>query len=79
MVVSFTEKEDKLSLKNFAFFEKLVRDSFRFKRKNIKNNLNNYDLKIVESVLSEFGYDLTVRAEMLGVEVFVKLANALFK
>jgi len=34
---------------------------------------------VVEEVLSEYGYDLNVRAEMLSVEVFVALANALGK
>ncbi len=79
LIVSFTEKENKLPLKNFDFFEQLLKDSFQFKRKTIRNNLKKYDLKIVESVLCDFGYDLNVRAEMLDVEVFVKLANELWK
>ena len=79
LVVSFTEKEDKLPLKDFAFFEKVLHDSFQYKRKNIKNNLNNYDLKIVEKVLNKYGYNLTVRAEELNLEVFVSLANALYR
>ncbi|MBQ9018796.1 MAG: ribosomal RNA small subunit methyltransferase A [Bacilli bacterium] len=79
VVVSFTEKEDKLELKDFNFFEKILRDSFQFKRKNIKNNLKNYDLKIVEDILNKHGFDLNSRAEMLGVEVFVDLANSLIK
>lgn len=79
LIVSFVEKENKLKLSNFEFFEKLVRDSFQFKRKNIKNNLKGYDLKIIETILGEYGFDLSVRAENLGVEVFVALANALYK
>ena len=79
LVVSFTEKEDKLPLKDFAFFEKVLHDSFQYKRKNIKNNLKNYDLKVVESVLSEYGYSLTSRAEELNLEVFVSLSNALYR
>lgn len=79
LIVSFTEKKDKLYLKDFNFFEKLLRDSFQFKRKNLKNNLKNYDLKIIEEVLSEYNYDLTVRAENLSVEIFVKMSNALRK
>jgi len=77
LIVSFKEKKKKLPLKDFSFFEKIVRDSFQFKRKTIKNNLKKYDLKIVEEVLKKYGYDLSVRAEMLDVEVFVSLANAL--
>ena len=79
VIVSFTPKDNKLELKNFDFFEKVLRDSFQFKRKTIRNNLKKYDLKIVEEVLSKYGYDLSVRAEMLDVLVFVELSNALWK
>ena len=79
LIVSFTEKENKLPLKDFNFFEKILHDSFQYKRKNIRNNLKSYDLKIVEKVLSNYNYDLTVRAEELDLEIFVSLANALYK
>lgn len=79
VIVSFTEKENKLPLTDSVFFEKVIRDSFQFKRKNIKNNLKNYNLEIVESVLKSYGFDLNARAEMLDVKVFVDLANALCK
>ena len=79
LIVSFTEKENKLPLKDFNFFEKILHDSFQYKRKNIRNNLKAYDLKIVEKVLSDYNYDLTVRAEELDLEIFVSIANALYK
>ena len=79
VVVSFKEKKDKLIVNNFDFFERIVRDSFQYKRKNIKNNLKNYDLKIIAKILNEYGYDLNVRAEMLDVEIFVKISNSLWK
>ena len=66
-------------MKDFDFFETIVRDSFQFKRKNIRNNLKKYDLKIVEKVLEKYGYDLSVRAENLDVEVFVQISNELYK
>ena len=65
------------NLKDFTFFQKIVRDSFQYKRKTIKNNLRSYDLKIVSDVLSKYGYDLSVRAENLQLDVFVDLANEL--
>ncbi len=77
VIVSFTEKNDKKYLKDFKFFERIVRDSFQFKRKTIKNNLRSYDLDIVSDVLSKYGYDLSVRAENLELDVFVDLANEL--
>ena len=79
VVVSFTYKNNRKKLNDFNFFEQVIRDSFQFKRKTIKNNLKKYDLDIVQSVLNEYGYDLSVRAEMLDVDVFVSLANALGK
>ncbi len=77
VIVSFTEKKDKKYLKDFTFFQKVVRDSFQFKRKTIKNNLRSYDLDTVSNVLSKYGYDLSVRAENLQLDVFVDLANEL--
>lgn len=77
VVISFTKKENLLPLKNQTLFFQLVRDSFQFKRKNLRNNLKKYDLNIVLSVLQLHHYDLTVRAEQLSVEIFVEIANAL--
>lgn len=77
VVISFTKKENLLALKNQTLFFQLVRDSFQFKRKNLRNNLKKYDLNVVLSVLQLHHYDLTVRAEQLSVEIFVEIANAL--
>ena len=77
VVVSFTEKKTKLPLKDYSFFEKLVRDSFQFKRKTIRNNLRHYDLEKIQMVLEKYHYTLDVRAEMLDYTVFVDLANVL--
>ncbi len=77
VIVSFTEKKDKLPLKDFDKFQKLILDSFQFKRKNLRNNLKGYPLERIEAVLDMWGYDLTVRAEQLDVEIFVEIANAI--
>jgi len=77
VVISLIEKKDKLYLKDKNFFEKIVRDSFQYKRKNIRNNLKGYNLNKVLDVLAKYGYDLTVRAEQLSLEIFVELANKL--
>ena len=76
-VVSFNLKGDKLFLKDELFFRKIVKDCFQFKRKNIRNNLKGYNLELVETILRRHGYDLSCRAEMLSLEVFVDLANEL--
>lgn len=77
VIISFSEKSDKLPLNDFKFFEKLVRDSFQYKRKTLRNNLKGYDLDKVSKVLEKYGKDLNVRAEALDVEVFVEIANEL--
>ena len=64
-------------MKDFDLFQRLVRDSFKFKRKTLKNNLKGYDLDIISLVLKEYDYTLNVRAEALSVEIFVEMANSL--
>ena len=78
VVISFTEKDNKLTLKNFDFFEQILRDSFQYKRKNIRNNLKKYDLNVVEEVLKKHNLNLNSRAETFGLEVFVDIANELY-
>ena len=77
VIVSFTPKENKLELDDFDFFEKMLRDSFQFKRKTIRNNLKKYDLERVEEVLKKYGFDLSVRAEQLSIEIFIEISNNL--
>ena len=76
-VIEFTKKYKLLEVKNYDLFFKIVRDSFQFKRKTLRNNLKNYDLNKIEEVLFKYGFDLSVRAEMLPVNVFVDISNAL--
>ena len=74
----FELKKEREKVLDISLFKKLVRDSFSYNRKTIRNNLKSYDLKIVESVLLKHAFDLGVRAEALSLNVFVELANALF-
>lgn len=76
-VISLTKKENKLELKDEKIFFKLIKDSFKYKRKNIKNNLKNYDLNIIEKVLRKNNFNLTDRAEQLSVDIFVNISNEL--
>lgn len=74
VVLKFEEKERTITPKNVEMFEKVVRDSFRMKRKTLKNNLRNYDI-------GNMFYDLklkdTVRAEELSIEDFIKISDYL--
>lgn len=76
IVVEFNKKEQK-QLKNKELFFKLVRDSFKQKRKNLRNNLKDYDLNKIEEVLKNYNLDLTARAEQLNIEVFEEISNNL--
>ena len=78
IVVSFTKKDKRLKVKNEQLFFKLVRDSFKQKRKTLKNNLKGYDLPKIEEVLNKHNLDLSVRAEALSIEIFAEIANNLY-
>lgn len=77
VVVSFSQRENRPEVRDFSFFETLVRDSFQYKRKTLKNNLHAYDWNKVALVLEKYSLPIDVRAEMLSVDVFVDLANTL--
>ena len=77
IIVCFKQKKDRIKLNDEKLFFKLVRDSFTQKRKNLRNNLRNYNLEKIEMVLKEMGLDLNVRAEALSIEQFAKIANEL--
>lgn len=76
IVVSFTKKE-RISLKDEKIFFKLIKDSFKQKRKTLKNNLKEYDLDKIQEVLNKYNLDLSVRAEALPIEIFIEIANNL--
>lgn len=78
-VIKLSKKENELELKDKALFFKLVQDSFKMKRKNVRNNLKGYDLEKVAKVLDSYGLDLTVRAEAITLQCFVDMANELSK
>ena len=77
IVVEFIKKEQLQEVNNLDLFFKLVRDSFKQKRKTLKNNLKNYDLKKIEEELIKYDMDLSIRAEQIPMEVFIALANKL--
>ena len=77
IVVEFTKLEDKLEVYNEDLFFKLVRDSFKQKRKTLKNNLKSYNLEVIDKVLNKNGYNLSSRAEQIPINVFVEIANEL--
>lgn len=77
IVVEFSRNHVDYKVQDEAIFFQLVKDSFRQKRKTLRNNLKGYDLEKLERVLQKYGYSLSVRAEQLSIEQFVELANSL--
>lgn len=72
-VVSFVPRKDKLDVDADGYF-KFLKNAFRQKRKNLRNNLNGlYDLDMVLQVLNKYGLDLSVRAESLDEEILVNI------
>ncbi len=74
VVLEFVKKEQP-HLKNKELFFTLVRDSFKQKRKNLRNNLKNYNLDKIETILKKYNFDLNARAEQLNIDIFIDIAN----
>ena len=58
-------------------FDKLIKDAFKFKRKNLRNNLKGYDLEKIQCTLNKHNFSLNDRAEVIPVSVYVEIANSL--
>ena len=71
------EKKENIDIKNLSIFNKLVRDSFQFKRKTLKNNLKSYNLDLIEKILNKYNLSLNNRAEEVDVNIFIDIANNL--
>lgn len=69
------DKHNKYNIKNKELFNKLIKDAFKFKRKNLRNNLKGYDLVMIEKILNDNNYSLSDRAEVIPISLFVEIAN----
>lgn len=75
VVVKFTTKAKPST--DFNKFNSLIKDAFKYKRKNLRNNLNNYDLSKIERILKEDNYTLQDRAENIPLETYLKITDNL--
>lgn len=75
-IIKLTKRENKPDVDTEKYF-KLINDSFKMKRKTLRNNLSNYDFKKIEGVLLKYNLPLNIRAEELDEEVFVDITNSL--
>ena len=77
-VIKFkTTSKYKEKVKNEDKFYKIIKDSFTHKRKNLRNNLMNYNLSKIEEILKKYNKNLTSRAESLTIEEFIDISNNL--
>ena len=67
----------KQGLINEDKFYKLIKDAFHQKRKNLRNNLKEYNLEKINKILSNFNKDLTFRAEEINIDEFIEISNHL--
>lgn len=58
-------------------FFTLVKDGFNQRRKTLRNNWKKYDLKRIESAMTELGLHLGQRAEEISINDYIKLVNLL--
>lgn len=77
IILEMRKKEKQKKVIDENYFFKLVRDSFKQKRKTIRNNLKEYPLDVIEEVLRKYDFDLSVRAEQLSLDIFIDIANSI--
>ena len=77
IILSFTKKDKKYNVNNEGLFFKLVKDSFRQKRKTLRNNLKDYNFSKIEEVLVKNNMPLDIRAENIPIEIFIEISNNL--
>ncbi len=76
-VIRLNKKEKPFEVNDEKLFFSFIRDSFKYKRKTLKNNIGNYDSKKVEEVLKKYNKDLSIRAECIPIDLFVEIVNNL--
>ncbi len=76
-VINFEKKSEPLKAENEELFFNLITDSFKMKRKTLKNNLQSYDWHKIKEVLTSYNLPENIRAEQISLEIFIALANKL--
>jgi len=75
-IIKFSDRIDKPVVNKEKYF-KLINDSFKMKRKTLKNNLTEYDFNKIRKILDKYNLPDTVRAEELSENIFIDITNYL--
>lgn len=75
-IIKFSKREDILDVDKEKYFE-IINESFKMKRKTLKNNLSKYDFNKIKEVLNKYNLSDSIRAEELSEEIFVELTKRL--
>lgn len=75
-VINFKRKKEKPQVKEELLF-KLITDSFKLKRKILKNNLKDYNWNKINNILKIHNLPETVRAEEISLDIFIEITNEL--
>lgn len=75
-IIRFIKRETRPVLDEKKYF-KLINDSFKMKRKTLRNNLRDYDYDEIKKVLDKYNLLDGVRAEQLAEDVFIDMSNSL--
>lgn len=76
-VINFKRKKNRPQVKNEKILFKLIEDSFRLKRKTLKNNLKEYNWSKILEILQKYNLPENIRAEEISLETFIDMANNL--
>ena len=76
LLLNLEKRKDKLNVDKDKYF-KLINDSFKQKRKTLKNNLKDYDFNQINQVLQKHNLNDNIRAEEISEELFVEITNNL--
>ena len=75
-IIKFSNRKEILEVDKDKYFE-IINESFKMKRKTLKNNLSKYDFNKIKEILVKYNLSETVRAEELSEEVFVEITKIL--
>lgn len=60
---------------DFNTFNTLIESAFKYKRKNLNNNLKEYNKDAISNILEKHGYSLNNRAEEIPVDIYIEISN----